>query len=56
MGLFDFERAVRMAGSRSYVLTGDGMRLHPAVLQYAMSLMTQEHGFTPMPVPIIVRE
>jgi seryl-tRNA synthetase len=55
-GLVDFERGVKMAGSRSYVLTGDGMRLHQAALRYAFDYMTGEHGFTPMSVPVIVRE
>ena len=56
LGLVDFERGVKMAGSRHYVLTGEGMRLHQAVLRYAFDYMTQENGFTPMSVPVIVRE
>lgn len=56
LGLFDFERGVKMAGSRSYVLTGDGMRLHNAVLQYAFNFMVQDHGFKAMSVPVLVRE
>ncbi|MCC6907677.1 MAG: serine--tRNA ligase [Phycisphaerales bacterium] len=56
LGLFEFERGVKMAGSRSYVLTGDGMRLHNAVLRYAFDMMTNEHGFTALSVPVIVRE
>ncbi len=56
LNLVDFERAVKMAGTRHYVLTGDGMRLHQAVLRFAFDLITQEHGFTPMSVPVIVRE
>jgi seryl-tRNA synthetase len=56
LGLADFERGVRMAGTRSYVLTGDGMRLHQAVLRYAMDLMVDKHGFTPVSVPVLVRE
>ena len=56
LGLFDFERGVKMAGTRSYVLTGEGMRLHNAVLQFAFNFMTSEHGFTPMSVPVLVRE
>ena len=54
--LADFERGVKMAGSRSYVLTGDGMRLHQAALRYAFDFMTGENGFTPMSAPVIVRE
>ena len=56
LGLFDFERGVKMAGSRSYVLTGDGMRLHQAVLRLAFDTMTRENGFTPMSVPVVVRD
>jgi seryl-tRNA synthetase len=54
--LCDFERGVKMAGTRSYVLTGDGMRLHQAVLRYAVDFMVERHGFTPMSVPVVVRE
>ncbi|MCA9289640.1 MAG: serine--tRNA ligase [Phycisphaerales bacterium] len=56
LGLVDFQRAVGMSGARHYVLVGDGMRLHQAVLRYAFDRMTNEHGFTPMSVPVIVRE
>lgn len=56
LGLFDFQRGVKMAGSRSYVLTGDGMRLHNAVLQLGLQFMTTEQGFTPLSVPVLVRE
>ena len=51
-----FERGVKMAGARSYVLTGDGMRLHQAVLRYAIDFMIDKQGFTPMSVPVLVRE
>ncbi len=56
LGLFDFERGVKIAGSRSYVLTGNGMRLHQAVLRFAFDFMTQENGFTPLSVPVVVRD
>ncbi|MGI9014290.1 MAG: serine--tRNA ligase [Phycisphaerales bacterium] len=54
--MVDFERAVRMAGARHYVLRGAGMLLQQAVLRYAFDFITQKHGFTPMSVPVIVRE
>lgn len=54
--LVDFPRGVKIAGSRSYVLTGDGMRLHQAILRYAIDTMTNQNGFTPMSVPVLVRE
>jgi seryl-tRNA synthetase len=55
-GLVDFERAVKIAGTRHYSLTGDGMRLHLALLRWAMDIITNEHGFEPVSVPVIVRE
>ena len=56
LGLVDFERGVKMAGSRSYVLLGDGMKLHNAALRFAFDFMTQKHGFTAASVPVLVRE
>jgi seryl-tRNA synthetase len=56
LGLVDFERAVRMSGTRHYVLKGDGARLHLAILRYGLDVITNEHGFTPLVVPVIVRE
>lgn len=56
LNLFEFERGVKMAGSRSYVLVGDGMRLHNAVLRYAFDMMTNVNGFTALSVPVLVRE
>jgi seryl-tRNA synthetase len=54
--LFDVERGVKLAGSRSYFLTGAGAMLHQAVLRMAQDFMINEQGFTPMSVPVMVRE
>ena len=54
--LVDFERGVKMSGTRQYVLTGDGMRLHQAVLRFALDFITTKHQFTPLGIPVIVRE
>lgn len=56
LGLVDFERGVKMGGSRHYVLTGAGMRLHQAILRYAFDYMTIDQGFTAMSVPVVVKE
>ena len=56
LGLVNFERGVKMSGSRSYVLTGLGMRLHQATLRFAYDFICDTHGFTAMSVPVIVRE
>ena len=55
LGLVDFGRGVKIAGSRSYVLIGDGMRLHNAILRYAFDTMTLKNGFTPVSVADLVR-
>lgn len=56
LGLIDFERGVKIAGSRSYYLRSLGAELHQAVLRMAFDLMTREKGFTGMTVPVLVRE
>jgi seryl-tRNA synthetase len=56
LGLADFERAVRMSGTRHYTLTGDGMLLHQAVLRFGLDTIVHEHGFRATSVPVIVRE
>jgi seryl-tRNA synthetase len=56
LGLLDFERAARLAGSRSYFLKGLGSELQNAVMRFALDMMTRENGFTSLYVPVLVRE
>jgi seryl-tRNA synthetase len=56
LGLLDFPRGVRLAGSRSYFLKGAGADLQSAVMRFALDMMTREQGFTAMAVPVLVRE
>ena len=56
LGLVDFERGVRIAGSRSYFLKGLGAELHAAVLRLAFEMMVREKQFTALAVPVLVRE
>ena len=53
--LIDIPRGVKIGGTRSYVLKGPGLLLHRAVQQLALDLLLR-HGFTPMEVPLMVRE
>lgn len=53
LGIVDFERGVKIGGSRSYVLRGDGARLEAAVLKYAEDFITRK-GYELMSVPVIV--
>ncbi|MCK6077149.1 serine--tRNA ligase [Paenibacillus silvae] len=54
-GLIDIPRGVKIGGTRSYVLKGAGLLLHRAVQQLALDLLLR-HGFTPLEVPLMVRE
>ncbi len=54
--LIDIERGVKLSGARSYFLTGAGALLHQAVLRMAFDFMVHEAGFTPMSVPVLVRD
>ncbi len=56
LGLLDIPRGVRMSGSRSYVLWGRLAQLHQAVLRLAFDFMVNQQGFTPVSVPVLVRD
>lgn len=51
--LIDVERGVKVAGARSYFLTGDGARLQHAVIQFAKDLLYKKK-YTLMDPPHIV--
>lgn len=53
LDIVDFERGVKIAGTRSYVLKGDGARLEFALMKYAEDFIARK-GFTLMSVPVIV--
>jgi seryl-tRNA synthetase len=55
LGIIDIERGVKLAGTRSYFLKGDGARLHWAALQFAMDVMVAR-GYTPMSVPLLMKD
>ena len=52
--MFDFERAARIAGSRTYYLKNAGALLELSVLRLSLDHMVAK-GFTPMLVPNLVR-
>jgi seryl-tRNA synthetase len=56
LGIVDFEAGVKLSGARSYFLKGAGAEMHWAVLRLAMDLMVNEKAFTPLTVPVLVRE
>ena len=54
LGIIDFPRAAKLAGSQTYMLVGDGALLELAVLRYALDTIVAE-GFVPMITPTLVR-
>jgi seryl-tRNA synthetase len=52
----DFEAAAKLSGSRFVVLKGQLARLERALGQFMLDLHTQEHGYTEVAPPIMVRD
>jgi seryl-tRNA synthetase len=55
LGMIDFERGVKIAGSRFYILKGWGARLQRALITFFLD-MAREKGFTEVYVPYLVQE
>ncbi len=56
LGIIDFERGVKLAGTRFYVLMGAGARLQRALIAWMLDLHTREHGYNEVYPPYVVRE
>lgn len=56
LGLMDFEGAARISGSRFTILKGQLARLERALGQFMLDLHTQEHGYTEVQPPLLVRD
>jgi seryl-tRNA synthetase len=54
LGIMDFERAARVAGSRFAFLIGEGARLERALAQFMLDVHTREHGYTEVWPPMLV--
>jgi seryl-tRNA synthetase len=56
LGILDFERGVKLSGSRFYILRGAGARLQRALIAWMLDVHTREHGYTEIYPPFAVRE
>jgi seryl-tRNA synthetase len=54
LGGLDFERAVKIAGSRFTLMKGGIARLHRALAQFMLDTHTREHGYTEVYAPYLV--
>ncbi len=55
LGIIDFERGVKISGTRFYVLRGMGARLQRAIITWMLDLHTTEHGYVEVYPPAMVR-
>ena len=55
LGIIDFQRGTRMAGSRFFILTGMGAKLERALISWMLDLHTTEHNYREVYLPAIVK-
>ena len=55
LGLFDFERAAKISGSGFPLYTDKGAKLERALINYMLDVQTEEHGYTEIFPPFLVR-
>ena len=54
LGIVDFERGVRLAGSRFFVLRGLGAKLQRALIAFMIDMHVERHGYTEVYLPYVV--
>jgi len=55
LDIIDFERGVKLSGSRFYVLKGLGAKLQRALITWMLDLHVNEHGYTEVYPPFVVK-
>ena len=56
LGILDFERGVKISGSRFYVLKGPGARLQRALITWMLDLHVKQHGYQEVYPPFMVKK
>jgi seryl-tRNA synthetase len=56
LGIIDFDRGVKLSGSRFYVLKGLGARLQRTLISFMLDLHTTDHGFKEIYPPFMVKK
>ena len=55
LNIIDFERGVKLSGTRFYLLKGPGSRLQRALIQWMLDLHGEQHAYTEIYPPVMVR-
>jgi seryl-tRNA synthetase len=56
LGIIDFERGVKLSGTRFFVLKGAGARLQRALIAWMLDVHINQHGYTEIAPPYVVKE
>jgi seryl-tRNA synthetase len=56
LDIIDFQRGVKLSGTRFYVLKGMGSRLQRALINFMLDLHVREHGYTEIYPPFVVKK
>ena len=56
LGLIDFQKGVKLSGSRFYTMFGAGAKLERSLISWMLDLHTQQHGYTEVMVPAVVKK
>ncbi len=56
LDIIDFERGVKISGSRFFVLKGQGAQLQRALISWMIDCHVRDHGYTEIYPPVLVRE
>jgi len=55
LNIIDFQRGVKLSGTRFYVLRGMGSMLQRALINFMLDLHVREHGYTEIFPPFMVK-
>jgi seryl-tRNA synthetase len=55
LDIIDFERGVKLSGTRFYILKGLGARLQRAIIAFMLDLHTSKHGYQEVYPPFMVK-
>ena len=56
LGIIDIARGAKLSGSRFYTMFGAGAKLERALISWMLDLHTQEHGYTEVMLPALVKK
>jgi len=56
LGIIDFERGIKLSGSRFYLLRGAGAKLQRSLINFMLNLHTTEHGYFEIYPPFMVKK